>query len=138
MNPIPENPAEAGMSSILIPLPGQVYRFDATAVEIQTGKAIGPRWFVVVQTARLAKNDRILVALITGKENKPKRYPWQAEVSKADAGFLDKDSVVLCSDVFMFTKASFGNASYVGQFSDIVCRRIAVGIREGFLTDQFL
>ena len=55
---------------------GQVYKIGGENVKTITNKNIGDRWYVIVQSNRMNnRRDRLILALLTGSENKKNSYP---------------------------------------------------------------
>lgn len=110
--------AGAGGDGFFVVRRGQIFRVPAEIVTATTGKEIGPRWYVVVQSDKMNLNPKktlFIVARITGRENISRDYSWQTNIDKAAYPFLDKDSTILGANLYTFERSDLKQEYYKGH-----------------------
>jgi mRNA-degrading endonuclease toxin of MazEF toxin-antitoxin module len=108
---------------------GQVYVIAEDDVARSVGRNIGDRWAVIIQSTRLNRaRNQVIVAQLTGAENPKKGYPWNILISRADAPFLDKDTIALCASIMTLSKDIFYEQYMMGRFNQEICAKISAGL----------
>lgn len=111
-------------------MPGRCVRGEV--VEVNLDPAIGSeprktRPCVVIQNDIGNKySPVIIVAVITGAENVPRRYPVDVQIAKGEAG-LAKDSVIQCNLIRCVDETRLVRS--LGHVTDLTMRKVDDALR---------